>query len=107
MSAKSQTTYWLGYHNTDPATMFLPQPRLWDSPECETRYRLVALVQAASLEEVYRLTNHLDRDWRENAAVKAVAVPPPRSTSVGDVIVHTEDGQAWLVQPTGFTSLFS
>ena len=100
-------TYWLVYHNTDPDTVFSPETELWDSPDRDARYHPVALVQAASLEEAYQLTNHRDTDWRENKAVKAVALPPPRSTSVGDVIVQANSAQAWLVLPTGFRSLFS
>lgn len=104
MSHKSQT-YWLVYHHTDPHTLFFPQPHLWQSEERDQYFRLVGLVEAASLEEVYRLTNHLEYDWRENAQVKAVALTPPRSTSVGDVIIQAGTWQAWMVDHTGFTLL--
>lgn len=106
MSNKS-LPYWLVYHHTDPDTMFLPQVELWESEERDNYFRLVALVQAASPEEVYRLTNHIDYDWRENEQVKAVALKPPRSTSVGDVITRCGGGswQAWMVDHTGFKLL--
>jgi hypothetical protein len=48
-------------------------------------FELVADVQAKDLEEVFRLTNHIESDWRENKEV----IPAPsakRSTSVGDVV---------------------
>ncbi len=94
----SKTNIWLVYHNTGRATLFQPNPSLWK--ERDKYYHLVALVEAGSLEEVYALTNHIDRDWRENALVKSMATRPPRSTSVGDVIVQGD--KAWLVDRTGF-----
>jgi hypothetical protein len=94
----SKITTWLVYHNKDQTTMFQPEPALWQKRD--EYYQLVALVEAGSLEEVYRLTNHIDRDWRENALVKTMAVTPTRSTSVGDVIV--QDDKAWLVDVVGF-----
>ncbi|HEX2909877.1 MAG TPA: hypothetical protein VH186_03645 [Chloroflexia bacterium] len=98
-------TYWLVYHNTDPDTMFLPQVELWQTNNRDTYFRLVALVQATSPQEVYRLTNHIEYDWRENEPVKAVALQPQRSTSVGDVIVQSGNWQAWMVDHTGFKLL--
>lgn len=97
----SKTTIWLVYHNRCEAALFQPVPELWK--EREKNYQLVAAVEAESLEEVYRLTNHLDRDWRENALVKSLATTPPRSTSVGDVIV--QGNLAWLVDHIGFQAL--
>jgi hypothetical protein len=94
----SKSNTWLVYHNTDELTMFQPDPELWK--ERGKHYQLVALVEADSPEEVYRLTNHIDRDWRENALVKSMSPNPPRSTSVGDVIV--QDHKAWLVDCSGF-----
>jgi hypothetical protein len=78
------------------------QPQLWK--ERERYYQLVAVVEAETLEEVYRLTNHIDNDWRENALVRTIATTPPRSTSVGDVLVNG-NGQAWLVACVGFIPL--
>ena len=74
-----------------PQNMFRVQSQLWQ--ERERYYQLVAVVEAETLEEVYRLINHIDHDWRENALVRTVAITPPRSTSVGDVLVR-EDGAA-------------
>ena len=98
----SKQSEWLVYHCIDLQKMFSLQPQLWK--ERERYYQLVAVVEAETLEEVYRLTNHIDYDWRENALVRTVATTPPRSTSVGDVLVRS-DGQAWLVSRVGFIPL--
>jgi hypothetical protein len=97
----SKTNTWLVYHKTGRTTLFQLKPSLWK--ERDKDYQLVALVEADSLEEVYALTNHIDRDRRENALVKSMATQPPRSTSVGDVIVQGD--KAWLVERTGFRRL--
>jgi hypothetical protein len=94
----SKTNIWLVYHNINEATMFQPDPQLWQ--ERDKYYQLVALVEAPSLAEVYRLTNHIDRDWRENVLVRNMSLNPPRSTSVGDVIVQGD--QVWLVDRVDF-----
>lgn len=94
----SKSNTWLVYHNIDETTMFQPDPELWK--ERDKHYHLVALVEADSPEEVYQLTNHIDGDWRENAVVKSMSLQPPRSTSVGDVLV--QNTTAWLVDRSGF-----
>jgi hypothetical protein len=99
--SKSKNSDWLVYHCTEPQHLFSLQPELWK--ERERYYQLVAVVEAGTLEEVYRLTNHIDHDWRENALVRTLATTPPRSTSVGDVLVR--DGQAWIVARVGFIPL--
>ena len=53
-------------------------------------YKAVAEVVVAddsidSLESAYERTNHIDRNWQENAGVNPL-VSQARSTSVGDVI---------------------
>lgn len=54
-----------------------------------------------ALEEVYRLTQHLDTEWWNNPGVTAWI--HSRSTSVGDVV---GDGQTlWAVAPLGFEKL--
>lgn len=56
-------------------------------------YRPVARVKVegtnrnALLEEVYRLTNHIDRDYGENPEVEMLVEGGARSTSVGDMLV--------------------
>jgi len=53
-------------------------------------YRVVAILQTASLEEAFRLTNSIDAAWYENPEVRAL-VGPTRSTSVGDVVVLSDE----------------
>lgn len=50
-------------------------------PRC---YDLVAVVEAADIEQVYGLTNHIDKPWWENQDVEVKL--RSRSTSIGDVI---------------------
>lgn len=97
----SKNSDWLVYHYIETKQMFILQPQLWK--ERERYYQLVAVVEAGTLEEAYRLTNHIDHDWWENALVRTLATTPPRSTSVGDVLVR--HGQAWIVARVGFIPL--
>jgi hypothetical protein len=51
-------------------------------------YLMVAEVETADLDAVFRLTNHIGTSWTENAEVTVIStVTGPRSTSVGDIIV--------------------
>jgi hypothetical protein len=61
----------------------------------------VAEVETDSLEEAYRLTNHLDKSWYENHGVKTLL--KSRSTSVGDVL-HI-NGKQFLVAMCGFIEI--
>ena len=51
-------------------------------------YKHVASVYATDIEEVFRDTNHIDREWWENENVNLVE--KSRSTSVGDVVVDNK-----------------
>lgn len=64
---------------------------------------LVAKVEAESLEEVFRLTNHIDHDWRQNPGVMPSNVAR-RSTSVGDVVVEV-GGKTWECAPCGWEEI--
>ena len=92
------------YHAHDPFAMVAPQAAHWFR-EQSRHYTHVADVEAP-LEQVFALTNHIDHPWTSNPEVvwhsTAEAV---RSTSVGDVIVSQESGQAWLVLSTGLQEL--
>jgi hypothetical protein len=91
----------------------------------EGNYQLVAVAQAP-LEDVFRLTNHLDFPWWENTQIlwspvngtkemleslmrvfpeARFAEKPPRSTSVGDRIVCCTTKRAWLIIPVGFQEI--
>src|SRR5437763_1939037 len=66
-------------------------------------YRLVAEVEAPSLEAVFALANHgAQRDyWPDNPGIHLLTTSRVRSTSVGDVVV-APDGKAWLCAPVGW-----
>ena len=48
-------------------------------------FRKVAIVECEGLEDVFRITNHIDHSWLTNPEV-LWHVPTSRSTSVGDVV---------------------
>lgn len=102
MSMEQQERYAV-FHATDPYAMMAPQPERWYT-ERSLHYTHVADVEAP-LGQVFALTNHIDRPWTENPEVVWHTVAPVRSTSVGDVIVSQQSGQAWLVMPFGLQEL--
>lgn len=55
----------------------------------EKNFELVGEVRTTDVNEAYRLTNHIERDWRENENSIGF-VKRPRSTSVGDVLVRVK-----------------
>lgn len=61
----------------------------------------VANVDCDCLSEVFRCTNHIDHDWRENEVVTWSSKVPARSTSVGDVVI-TEAGIKFACMPVGW-----
>jgi hypothetical protein len=63
---------------------------------------LVAEVRAASVDDVFHLTNNIDREWRENDGVTLIAEWPIRSTSVGDIVVAEANSRVQLVMPIGW-----
>ena len=91
------------YHANDLHAMIAPQAEHWYTDRSR-HYTHVADVEA-SLGQVFALTNHIDRSWTENPEVVWHTAAPVRSTSVGDVIVSLQSGQAWLVMPFGLQEL--
>lgn len=91
------------YHANDLHAMMAPQPENWHTDRSR-HYTHVADVEAP-LGRVFALTNHIDRSWTENPEVIWHTAAPVRSTSVGDVIVSLQSGQAWLVMPFGLQEL--
>jgi hypothetical protein len=69
----------LVYHDKNPT--FCP-PYHSFTPD---NYELVAEVDTIDLDEVFRVTNHIDEPWWNNPEVKWHK-PQSRSTSVGDVV---------------------
>lgn len=80
----------------------------WKESEVEEgTFSRVCFVDTDSLEEAYRLTNHITEDWTSNREVYS-PVPSSRSTSVGDVIGIISDGKITnlhVVAGRGFAEL--
>jgi len=92
------------YHANDLYEMVAPQARHW-LRDRSRHYTHVADVEAP-LGQVFALTNHIDHSWTSNPQVVwSTTDAPVRSTSVGDVIVSQQSGQAWLVMPAGLQEL--
>ena len=92
------------YHANDLFAIITPQAAHWFRDR--SRYYTHVADVVASLEQVFALTNHIDHPWTSNPQVVwHTTAAPVRSTSVGDVIVSLESGQAWLVMPIGLQEL--
>ena len=91
------------YHANDVLEVNLPLAMRWYADK-SMYYTHVADV-VASLEQVFTLTNHIDHPWTDNPEVVWLATSRIRSTSVGDIIVSSESGRAWLVMPVGLQEL--
>ena len=92
------------YHANDLFAMALPEASHWY--EDRSRYYTHVADVEASLAQVFALTNHIDHSWTSNPQVVwHLTAVPLRSTSVGDVIVSYESGQAWLIMPIGLQEL--
>ena len=102
MSIDKQGRYGV-YHANDLLAMIAAQPDHWYTEQCR-HYTHVADVKAP-LGQVFALTNHIDHSWTDNPEVVWHTAAPVRSTSVGDVIVSLQSGQAWLVMPFGLQEL--
>jgi len=91
------------YHANDVLEVNLPPAMRWYADK-SMYYTHVADV-VAPLEQIFTLTNHIDHPLTDNPEVVWLATSRIRSTSVGDIIVSTERGQAWLVMPVGLQEL--
>jgi len=92
------------YHANDLFAMALPGVSHWH--EDRSRYYTHVADVEAPLERVFALTNHINHAWTSNPQVVWHAITAPlRSTSVGDVIVSYDSGQALLVMPIGLQEL--
>src|SRR5260370_25672921 len=92
------------YHANDLLEMVVPHASHWS--EDRTRYYTHVADVVSPLEQVFALTNSIDHSWTSNPEVVWHATAAPlRSTSVGDVIVSCESGQAWLDTMTSPTDV--
>jgi hypothetical protein len=86
------------YHDDNP-TFRVDAQRASRFPD---GYTHVADVETYTIDHVYELTNHIDKDWTTNGGVTP-HVARARSTSVGDVVV-TPIG-AFICANTGWKKL--
>ena len=91
------------YQANDVLEVNLPPAMRWYADKSMYYTHVADIV--APLEQVFTLTNHIDHPWTDNPEVVWLATSRIRSTSVGDVIVSSESGQAWLVMPVGLQEL--
>jgi hypothetical protein len=89
--------------------VYQAEPPDWFAMKAASRfpadYKLVADVEAGTLEEAFALTQHIDQNWAKNPGVHPghdALVGECRSTSVGDVIVD-EDGRVWRCELIGWS----
>ena len=93
------------YHARDIWAMLSPREDRWLLNQA-LHFRHVADVQADQLEQVFALTNHQKESWTSHPEIVWHTTDAPvRSTSIGDVIVSIQTGQAWLVMPSGFRAI--
>ena len=82
------------YHAKEPTFGFGKKPKF---PEA---YEKVAIIEADSVDDAFRLTNHIDSDWRTNPEVVESFKDRVRSTSVGDVVVDGD--KKYYCEPVGW-----
>lgn len=68
-------------------------------------YSEVAHVEAPTIHDVFPLTNHIESDWTEGEAIRALA-GQARSTSMGDIVMD-EDGALFSCAMVGWQPLAS
>jgi hypothetical protein len=91
------------YHVNNVFETNLPPAMRWYAEK--SRYYTHVADVVAPLEQVFALTNHIDHPWPDNPEVVWHTTAQVRSTSVGDIMVSRESGQAWLVMPVGVQEL--
>ena len=85
---------WHGLPREERLDAMRGEPLAWG------KYRLVAAVRAADLEDVFLRTQSIDAPWYTGTAVET-CFAPTRSVCVGDVI-EDESGARHIVRGFGF-----
>ena len=94
------------WHREQPSFSRLDPGAIAETAAFPVGFMKVATVACVDIEDVFRATNHIDRPWTENPEVVALPVGNRvRSTSVGDVIVASATGEAWVVDAFGMSVL--
>jgi len=76
-----------------------------EGPDFE-EYKAVALVDAESIDNVFRATNHIEEDWTYNDEI--VALPQghgQRSTSVGDIVTDLSTNISYRCASVGWDEI--
>jgi hypothetical protein len=69
-------------------------------------YSRVAVVKSDNVDDVFRITNHIESDWTQNPEVVTLIGNRHRSTSVGDVVEEFKpDGKKFLCAPVGWKEI--
>lgn len=87
------------YHAVNPS--FIPQMMKFPA-----EYEKVAEVECEDLEDVFRVTNHINHNWTLNPQVTMYKAGGVRSTSVGDVVVD-EHGKVFLCDMAGWKEIIN
>jgi len=88
---------WTVYHADNPNFGFGERPKF---PQ---EYTKVALVACENIEDAFRLTNHIERDWKYNPEIIWYGARC-RSTSVGDIVIDPDLG-IWYCDSVGWEKL--
>ena len=86
------------YHAIEPTFGF------GDTPKFPEEYAKVAVIEADSLKDTFRITNHIEDSWEKNPEVREVCKSSNRSTSVGDVMVDG-DGKVFRCEMSGWSEV--
>ena len=91
------------YHAVAPEIHFQPRPDLWQEQRSRA-FWLAAIVEASDLEDVFVVTNG-ESSGADRSPVLWSRSPSFRPTSVGDVVIYRDSGEAWMVCRDGFSLL--
>jgi hypothetical protein len=83
-------------------------PDFWNEPDAAPHndYEYVATVITNSMDEVFRITNTIDKEWWLNPEVEHTPDKDGfRSTSVGDIIVEMPENISHIVCKIGFKTI--
>jgi hypothetical protein len=98
------------YHTNDwslnTPLHFMSDEELKEFKPKRSDYQVVATTVCEGLEDVFRLTNHIDREWWKNPEVTLnSASKSRRSTSVGDLVEEVDSEKLWLCASVGWAEV--
>ena len=88
------------YHKNEMEFGFGDAPKTFNSND----YKLIAEIRSENLADTFRITNHIDHNWKNNEEVIKTYVANPRSTSVGDII-EDENGTFYYCATVGWEEI--